>query len=1103
LHDNIKAKWDDYVFNKFKNMRKKFIVLFLLCGMAAPSGYAEGLVNTLRDRENWQKETGSEKTVTLQMQHLSYTQALKKIAQAFGLGLAINSDLIPDGEVELRLEEATLGKALDAVLKETSVFAVISPEGNIMLRERNEPQVPQQQNVKGKVTSESGEPLPGVNVTIKGTVNGTTTGSDGNFTINNISSASTLVFSFIGMKTLEVPVSPDSGDITVVLQENHVALNEVVAIGYGSVQRKDLTSSITTISSGELNKGVIRDPVMALQGKVPGLNITKDGSPYGGASIILRGASTLRGESAQEPFFIVDGMPNAIMPSIDDIVSIDILRDASATAIYGSRAANGVIIITTRKGESGKQLISYNGYVAIESVSNKIDMLSADEYRKYLADNGLSISPDDEHEVNTDWQNEMTRPGISYKNNLSISGGNNKTTYISSVEHYSNEGIIIGTKYERIKMRGLIEQYGFNNKLKLQFQLGGQIGESNRLIDLETVLSNMLQHQPTRRVRNEDGTFPERETAPFNPVALVEQHKNDYKDKTMFGNIRADLNLAKGLDYVVNTSFNNGQSNGSQYYSKLSRIEQGSNGKAVRSTYETQSKLIETYASYTPKINRHNFTLLAGYSWQEDKSGDGFQSSNVNFITDDVGYYNLGLGSGVTGYIVDYGTTAMKTIRMISGYARLNYEFNDKYLLQATVRRDGSSAFGENNRWGTFPSVSAGWRLMEEPFIKNLDVFDNLKLRAGYGTSGNAMAFDPLISLLRYGDGGSFYYQGEWITGITPTQNENPDLKWERTNMLNLGLDFGVLKGRLRGTVEYYEKITKDMIWSYDVPATQFFVDGMLANVGEMENKGWEFSISAIPARTKNFSWTSSLNLSFNKNKVNTLSNEIYKSDYDDYYGVGQHGQSGNMAFRLQEGYPIGQFCLWEYRGENEEGISQFTDADDSDGDEDGLTINPSSLDRMVTDENAQPKATGGWQNTFTYRNFSLDFLLRGVTGNYILNATRADLNYPAEILRYNVSKETLNEPANNIRSNYTSTRYLEKGDYLRLDNVTLSYSPNLRNRFLRKLTVYSTVNNAFVITKYKGIDPEIDMGGLSPGIDDKNFYPKTRSFIFGVNVEF
>lgn len=999
-------------------------------------------------------------------------------------------------DVERKVSASMNGKTIEEIL--TNVFEGTDIEFRIIDRQvllsskADKPNAVQQQRVTGKVTDAYQQPLPGVTVIEKGTGNGTVTDVNGNYTLANVPASAILVFSFVGMETQEVALNGRTA-LNIQMKEATVGLEEVVAIGYGSVKRKDLTSSITTIQSEELNKGVIRDPVLALQGKVPGLNITKDGSPYGTASITLRGVSSLT--LSGTPFYVVDGMPNALMPAVDDIVSIDVLKDASATAIYGSRAANGVIIITTKKGESGRQLISYNSYVAVETVSNSIEMMSGQEYRKYLSDNGLSLNPEDDRGVNTDWQDELIRVGISHKNNLSISGGNAKTTYISSIEYYKNEGIIMGTSFDRINMRGSIEQYGFNDKLKLQFQVGGKIDNSDRLIDLETVLRNMLMFQPTYSVYNDDGTYAEREnTAPYNPVALIKQHEYQTKGKYLFGNIRADLNIMKGLDYTLNISANNTEALGSVYYSKESRIDQGSNGYARRNAYESQSKALETYLSYKKRIKNHHISLLAGYSWQEDVSGDGFQSSNFNFVSDDVLYYNLALGSG---NIPEYGTTTISTIRMISGYGRINYELNDKYLLQATVRRDGSSAFGKNKRWGTFPSASVGWRLMEEPFMKGLNVFDNLKIRAGYGTSGNSAGFDPLSSLVRWGSGGSFYKQGEWITGITPIQNANPDLAWERTHMLNIGLDFAVLKGRVSGTVEYYNKTTEGMIWQYTVPAEKYYVNWINANVGEMNNKGWEFSLDAVPVQTSNFRWNSSLIMSFNKNEVVSLSNDIFQRDYIDINSVGQHGQTGNFSHRIQAGYPIGQFCLWEYAGENESGISQFVLEDGS------LSINPSSLDHKMTKENAQPKATGGWSNIITYKKFTLDFLLRGVTGNYILNTTRADLNYPAEVTRYNLSKEAINEPVNNIRANYTSTRYLEKGDYIRLDNVTLSYTPKISSPFLKKLRVYATVNNAFVITKYKGIDPEISMGGTYPGIDDRNFYPKTRSFVFGVNVDF
>ena len=1045
--------------------------------------------------------------VTLNKQRAMLKEVLEEIEKQTDYLFISNREIDLEQKISVKVRNKPANELLDRLFEDTDIS--YSMEGiNIILSKKQqgpsitpiEPaEVVQQQKrtVKGTVKDVNGEAIIGANITEVGTTNGTVTDIDGNFSLT-INDNATIQISYIGF--IEQSINTTGQTIfNITLVEDIRSLEEVVAIGYGALKKKDLTSSVVTITPEEMTKGVINNPILALQGKVPGLNISKDGSPYGGTAILLRGASTLRG--SQSPIYVIDGIPNAGMPPIDDIASIDILKDASASAIYGSRAANGVILITTKSGMAGKQLISYNAYVGVETISNKIDMLSADEYRAYLAKNGLALNPENEMGANTNWQDEMTRTAISHRNNVSISGGSNKTTYASSIQYHKQEGIVIGTSSNGLNMRGKIEQYGFNDKLKLQFQVNGGISNAEMLLNEGVVLLNMLQFQPTFAVKDENGAYAERVAdSPYNPVAHVDQHDYNATSKSIFGSARAELNIIKGLDYVLNTSYNTGQYSSGAYYSKFSRLDQGSNGKAIRNSFGSESKLLETFATYDKAFQNQSLKLMAGYSWQEDKSGDGFQSSNINFVSDDLKYNNLGVGSGYDGYVVDYGYTTMRTLRMISGYARLNYELNDKYLLQATIRRDGSSAFGKNERWGTFPSASIGWRIMEEPIIKKLNVFDNLKLRVGYGESGNSMGFDPLISLLRYGSGGSFYYKGAWLTGITPTQNESPDLRWERTSMLNCGLDFAVLGGRLSGTVEYYNKVTKDLIWNYDVPATQYYVNSIVANVGEIENKGWEFSILAIPVNKRNFSWNTSVNAAFNKNTVVSLSNDIYKVDYIDTYGVGLHGQSGNRAFRIQEGYPIGQFALWEYAGENQDGISQFVDKDGN------LTINPSTLDRKITPENAQPKAIFGWNNTFSFGNFGLDFLLRGVTGNHILNVTAADLNYPSEVVRYNVPKMTLNEKANNTRANYTSTRYLEKGDYLRLDNITLSYSPKISSSYLHKLTVYTTVNNAFVLTNYSGIDPEVNIGGITPGVDDSRvspLYPKTRSFVLGLSVDF
>ena len=1014
--------------------------------------------------------------------------------------------------VTVRAKAATVENILDELFRDKGIAYRVLEDNLILLtpgklKPAGESSV-QQRQVTGKVTDKSGSPLPGVTIAIKGTSQGTITNADGSFLLNNLSPNATIIFSFVGMKSQEVYLEGRS-TLNIVMVEEAIGLDEVVAIGYGSVKKKDLTSSITTVNAKDFNVGTHTNIMQMLQGKVPGLHITKDGNPTGATAIILRGPSTLRTGAAQEPLYVVDGVPGGIISSLDDVVSIDILRDASATAIYGSKAANGVIIVTTKRGEENNSKISYNGYVGFETISNKIDMMSPDEYRSFLSKNNMSVSPEDEDNVNTYWMDEVTRMGISHNNNFSIGGGTNKTTYFSSLTYKEIQGVIKETGVNSLSLLANVKQKAINDRLKVGLTITANISDSKILPAKDTdgaslngnrdFLLNMINYLPTVSIKDENGKYNENFAHPGakNPVALLDQNDANYRGKSLLGTAQVQFNIIKGLDYELNASYQNSQSNGRAFYGKESSLAQGQNGVAVRNSYENEKKLLETFLTYGKTFDRHDVKFLAGYSWQEDVSGNGFQSTNKNFISDQISYNNLGMGSGASGYVVDYGSTAILTLRMISAYARMNYSFGGKYLLQTTVRRDGSSAFGKNSRWGTFPSASVGWRISEESFMKNQQVLDNLKLRAGYGISGNCLGFDPLISRLRYGAGGKFYSNGSFITSITPSQNENPDLKWESTGLLNIGLDYSVLKGRISGTVEWYNKLTKDMLFWYAVPASQYYIPSLVANVGEMENKGWEASISAIPIKSSNLIWNTTFNISFNKNNLNKLSNEDFNLAYIKMAGVGEHGQSGNYVQIIEEGYPIGQFWIWKYAGRNEAGISQFYTADGS------LTSNPSGNDHFYIG-NAQPKATGGWYNSMSYKNLTLDFLFRGVTGNKILNVTRADLNYPAEVTHYNMPRMTWDEPINDDRAHYASSRYLEKGDYIRLDNVTLAYSFKMNKvPTIKNLKIYSTVNNLFVITGYKGLDPEVYMGGLTPGIDNDNFYPKTRTFIFGVNVDF
>ena len=1043
--------------------------------------------------------------INLKMKDATLVDVFREIERTSEFGFFFkNEELDLSKKISIDLKDATIDEVLKKVLIDNYSYQILDKNIVITREETKSPAQPQKE-VSGRVTDNSGLGLPGVSVAVKGTTNGTITDSEGKYTLKNLSANSTLQFSFVGMKTQEIKTGTQS-KLNIVLQEDAVNIEEVVAIGYGATKKKDLTSSITTVSAKDFNVGAHTNIMQLLQGKVPGLNITKDGNPSGATSVMLRGPSTLRTGAAQEPLYVVDGVPGGIISSMDDVVSMDILRDASATAIYGSRAANGVIIVTTKRGEENNSKISYNAYFGVESISNKIDMMSGDEYRAFLTKNKLT--PDGDDNVNTNWLNEVTRIGLSHNNNISIGGGTNKTTYFASATYKEVEGIIKETGVKTLSMMANVQQKALNDRLKIGFTLTTGITDNKLLPSSDNdgtslsgnrdFLMNMINYLPTVAIKKADGTYTENFSHPGakNPVALLDQNDKNSRNKDFLGTAHLQYNILKGLDYELNASYQNTQTNGRVYYGKQSSLAQGYNGMAVRNAYENEKKLLETFASYNKAFNRHEFKFLLGYSWQEDVTGNGFQSSNTNFISDEISYNNLGLGSGYSGMIPNYGSTAIGTLRMISTYARVNYSFANKYLVQATIRRDGSSAFGDNNKWGTFPSASVGWRILEEKFMKNQRIFDNLKLRVGYGVSGNSLGFDPLISKLRYSTSGKFYYNGAFISGITPTQNENPDLKWESTSMLNLGLDFSVLKGRLSGTVEWYDKITKDLIYSYGVPATQYYVSSLTANVGEMENKGWEVSINAVPVKTQKLSWNTTFNLSFNKNNINSLSNDQFQLDYIKTAGVGEHGQSGYLSQIIQEGYPIGQFWIWKYAGHGSDGVSQFYKADGT------TTINPGPDDHFYMG-NAQPKATGGWYNSITYKNFNLDFLIRGVTGNKILDVTRADLNYPAEATHYNMSKMTLNEPINDTRAHYASSRYLEKGDYIRLDNVTLAYTFKKINPQIKNIRLYTTVDNVWVITGYKGLDPEVYMGGITPGIDNDNFYPKTRTFIFGVNVDF
>ena len=962
-----------------------------------------------------------------------------------------------------------------------------------------------QSQKSGVIKDANGEPLIGVTVLEQGTSNGTVTDVNGRYTLKTTKPNAKLKVSYIGYESQVI--TPGQ---SVTLSANDATLNEVVVVGYGTMRRKDVTSSITTVNAKDLDKGVYTDPAQMLQGKVAGLVISSSGDPNGSSSITLRGSSSLREGEAMQPYYVIDGIPgmDISMVAPDDIESIDVLRDATATAIYGSKAANGVIIITTKKGTEGKTNVSYNGYVAFDNALKTLDMASAAELRasgEVVEDEG----------ANTDWQDEVLRTGVSHNHNLSISGGNKQTKYIASLNYIDHDGVIRGTEMNRVNGRALITTKVLKDRLTLSAGInamrgvhkGVPVGQNG-----ESVLDAMNYYSPTNPVRNEDGSWFKSDIGSqnYNPLSMINEDSNEFEWRRMQYIGKASLDIIDGLVLNANYSYNSKQKVYSYYNSSLSQLPYGgTKGKAHRDTRMGHDQTFETYLNYDLTLAKvHKLSLMAGYSWEERVNNDGFGVSVYNFYNDQLGFKNLAYGNFING-MSDVDSGVEEIVRNISFYGRANYSYDGKYLLQATVRRDGSSVFGANNRWGTFPSVSAAWNIAEESFMKD-GIFDQLKLRAGYGVSGNALGFGAYSAYTLFGlnSGSSFTYNGVTYSKIEATQNGNKDLKWETTKMFNVGVDFAFLDSRLSGSIEFYSKKTSDLIWSYDVSTNIYPVGYMNANVGDITNTGVELTINAVPVKTKDFTWQTTVNLAHNKNKVEKLSNKKFSVDYKDWGDPNIGGISSNGEVeRIKEGESLGTFWTYEWAGYNDHGQSTYYVHDATTGERTGeVTTTPEKKDKTKVGC-ALPKVTYGWNNTLTYKKWALTAFFQGNIGNKIMNATRAHYSNKALLSAgKNVLADALKDKyfTSDNTYYYPSDRYLENGSFFRLSTLSLAYTFDNFDGWLKSVQVYGTAKNVFTITGYKGLDPDINLGGLEPGLDKREtFYPHTRSFILGVKVNF
>ncbi|MEJ8844907.1 SusC/RagA family TonB-linked outer membrane protein [Lacibacter sp. H375] len=981
----------------------------------------------------------------------------------------------------------------------------------------------QQTQVTGTVKDDKGEPVASATVSVKGKNVSTTTGANGTFTIS-AKANDVLEISAVSFATQEIRITSAS-TYNVVLSSSSVALTDVVVVGYGRSSKRTVSSAITSIKPEDLNRGAIGDVGQLLQGKVPGLNITASGDPNRPAAVILRGASTVN--SPQGPFYVIDGIPGADINGVapDDIASMDILKDASATAIYGNRASNGVIMVTTKKGKKGRLQTTYNGYVGFETVSSSLDLMDANQLRAYSQKNNYTPNTNDDKGANTDWMKAVQKESaLSHNHNISFSGGTDKSTYSASLNYLKKDGIMLQSGLERVVGRISAEQHALNDRLTFGLNIMSSNSKASNVPLQNMVFQQAVKFNPMSPVYNANGTFFENFNNPgyFNPVSIIKNAQDDTKYGSLQGNFTIEAKLPFNLTYNTNLAYQRGTWLHGEYYNRYysqnystgSFYTNGdpgggrslrnfySNGLAYRGYYQSSSKTLESYLTWAKKFGAHNIKAVLGYSWQKNTNNEGLQASQTNFVNDYTGYNNFGLGNyqTINGFAVDFGGAVYEETNFISDFFRVNYDFNEKILVQASVRRDGSSVFGKNKEWGYFPAASVAWRLSEEDFMKNITFINDLKLRVSYGETGNAFGLGAYTAQRLYNKSGTYYNGGTFESAFRSTQGANPDLQWEVTATKNIGLDYGFLKGKISGSIDLYEKNTTDMIFGYNV-AQSIDPSGFLyINVGEIRNRGIEFSVNVNAVSQKNFSWNTGLNLATNQNVILDLKGPEQfgiNADSTKYTQLDGPGTTGSRLQILAVGGPLGQFYSFQYAGKDASGNSLFYKRDKT------TTTNPTQISDYFPLGSPHAKLMFGWNNNLRYKNFDLNFFVRGVLGNKIFNATRADLSYVVTAGQTNISPYAADDKKTDTRNNNFSSRYVEDGSYLRFDNATLGYRFNIKNQYISNLRLYATVNNLFVVTKYKGIDPEINQGGASLGVDYNSFYPKTRTILFGVSVGF
>ncbi|HEY4289043.1 MAG TPA: SusC/RagA family TonB-linked outer membrane protein [Puia sp.] len=1060
--------------------------------------------------------------VTLTGKNISLPQLFETIKQQTGYNFMYDRSLLDKTRpVAVSYNNTPLKEVLDDCLRQQGLNYVLS-NGVIIVKRPSvthaNPVLPAAATdssalalitIHGRILNEKGEALDGANVKVKGASISTQTGSDGAFSLKAATNA-TLVISFIGFETKEVQVN-NRETITVQLKVSNSSLGDIVVIGYGSQHKADVTSSVTTVKSDDFVTGPVTDAGALLKGKVAGLSVSNpSGDPNAQSQILLRGTNTIGGATTGV-LIIVDGVPGDLLTvAPEDIAEISVLKDASATAIYGVNGANGVIIITTKKSNGANiNKVDYSGSVSASQETRSPSLLTAQDYKNQIAAGTRNANYDLGHSTN--WIKAMSNNlPVSTIQNATLRGGNSQTNYFASLNYRGLDGIFQRNNHKQITGRVDINHSMLDGKLR--FNLGILQTNFNDLPFNQYDYEQALKMNPTAPVKEANGTYYQEPNNfeyqnPLSDIYNTDQPQSANRSKY---NASIILTPVSGLRVAATGSYTkSGYLN--QYFANfqnISTIRDNQGGVANSSSGQSIDRYLNLNVEYTKSIGDHRFSVLAGYEYQDH---DAFTSTitNHDFPTDitTFGYNLIGLGSAQKNGLDIIGTTRTQT-NLISYFGRLTYNYKEKYLLLASLRVDGASQlYGAREPYGKFPSAQLGWRITKEEFMQGQHFFDDLKLRAGYGVTGNPPKAGFLgVGLLGYGN--YILYNGQWIQTLGPSQNANPGLKWEAKHETNVGVDYSILKGLITGTIDYYDNKVKGLLYNYNVPSPPNLYPTTQANVGTMENKGLEVAININPIRKKDLSWTSTFTFSTNSNKLVSLSNDIYKVTVP-YFTTGNTLDPVTTFTNIvQVGHAIGDFYGFKVAGVASDGTWMYQEPN-------GKIVPYSQFNHAFADKqvlgNGLPKYYGGWNNTVRYKNWDFGVTMRGAFGFQVFNMQRMYFENTS-VQNYNrlassqkkiggvaVLSPTMPEEFNSY--------YVENGAFWKIDNINVGYNfRNLKSKYIHNLRVYVTTLNTAIFTHYKGTDPEVPTAGdnaLSPGVDSRDSYPTIRTYTFGLSASF